>query len=96
MIVKHLGPVAYDLTLEAMRAFTAARDLGHCVDEAIDVCPHHLDRETRRVFYERLLGGNVLHERRIHRGQLGAAREVSNRRGAPQIACVSLARWYAS
>ena len=26
MIVKHLGPVAYDLTLEAMRAFTAARD----------------------------------------------------------------------
>ncbi len=26
MIVKHLGPVAYDLTLDAMRAFTAARD----------------------------------------------------------------------
>ena len=26
MIVKQLGPVAYDLTLEAMRAFTAARD----------------------------------------------------------------------
>ena len=26
MIVKRLGPVAYDLTLEAMRAFTAARD----------------------------------------------------------------------
>ena len=26
MIVKHLGPAAYDLTLEAMRAFTAARD----------------------------------------------------------------------
>ena len=29
MIVKRLGPVAYDLTLEAMRAFTAARDAGH-------------------------------------------------------------------
>ena len=26
MIVKRLGPVAYDLTLEAMRAFTAGRD----------------------------------------------------------------------
>jgi len=26
VIVKHLGPVAYDLTLDAMRAFTAARD----------------------------------------------------------------------
>jgi lipoyl(octanoyl) transferase len=26
VIVKRLGPVAYDLTLEAMRAFTAARD----------------------------------------------------------------------
>ena len=26
VIIKHLGPVAYDLTLEAMRAFTAARD----------------------------------------------------------------------
>ena len=26
VIIKHLGPVAYDLTLEAMRAFPAARD----------------------------------------------------------------------
>ena len=38
MIVKHLGPVAYDLTLEAMRAFTAARD-ERTADE-IWLCEH--------------------------------------------------------
>ena len=38
MIVKHLGPVAYDLTFEAMRAFTAARDEG-TADE-VWLCEH--------------------------------------------------------
>ena len=38
MIVKHLGPVAYDLTFEAMRAFTAARD-DRTADE-IWLCEH--------------------------------------------------------
>ena len=38
MIVKHLGPVAYDLTLEAMRAFTAARDDG--TPDEIWLCEH--------------------------------------------------------
>ena len=38
MIVKHLGPVAYDLTLEAMRAFTTARD-ERTADE-IWLCAH--------------------------------------------------------
>ena len=38
MIVKHLGPVAYDLTLEAMRAFTAARD--ERTPDEIWLCEH--------------------------------------------------------
>jgi lipoyl(octanoyl) transferase len=38
MIVKRLGPVAYDLTLDAMRAFTAARTAG-TADE-IWLCEH--------------------------------------------------------
>ena len=38
MIVKRLGPVAYDLTLEAMRAFTAARTAG-TADE-VWLCEH--------------------------------------------------------
>jgi len=38
VIVKHLGPVAYDLTLEAMRAFTAARDDG--TPDEIWLCEH--------------------------------------------------------
>jgi lipoyl(octanoyl) transferase len=38
VIVKRLGPVAYDLTLEAMRAFTAARD-DRTADE-IWLCEH--------------------------------------------------------
>jgi lipoyl(octanoyl) transferase len=38
VIVKHLGPVAYDLTLDAMRAFTAARD-GATPDE-VWLCEH--------------------------------------------------------
>jgi lipoyl(octanoyl) transferase len=38
VIVKHLGPVAYDLTFEAMRAFTAARDEG-TADE-VWLCEH--------------------------------------------------------
>jgi lipoyl(octanoyl) transferase len=38
VIVKHLGPVAYDLTLEAMRAFTAARDEG--TPDEVWLCEH--------------------------------------------------------
>ena len=38
MIVKHLGPVAYDLTFEAMRAFTAARAEG--TDDEVWLCEH--------------------------------------------------------
>jgi len=38
MIVKRLGPVAYDLTLEAMRAFTAAR--GTATDDEVWLCEH--------------------------------------------------------
>ena len=38
MIVKHLGPVAYDLTFEAMRAFTAARDEG--TPDEVWLCEH--------------------------------------------------------
>jgi lipoyl(octanoyl) transferase len=38
MIVKRIGPVAYDLTLDAMRAFTAARTAG-TADE-IWLCEH--------------------------------------------------------
>ena len=38
MIVRHLGPVAYDLTLEAMRAFTAARDDG--TPDEVWLCEH--------------------------------------------------------
>jgi len=38
VIVKHLGPVAYDLTLEAMRAFTAARD--ERTPDEIWLCEH--------------------------------------------------------
>ena len=38
MIVKRLGPVAYDLTLEAMRAFTAARDERH--GRRVWLCEH--------------------------------------------------------
>ena len=38
VIVKHLGPVAYDLTLEAMRAFTAARD--HRTGDEVWLCQH--------------------------------------------------------
>ena len=38
MIVKHLGPVAYDLTLEAMRAFTAARAEAHA--RRVWLCEH--------------------------------------------------------
>jgi len=38
VIVKHLGPVAYDLTLDAMRAFTAARD-DRTADE-VWLCEH--------------------------------------------------------
>ena len=38
MIVKHLGPVAYDLSLEAMRAFTAARDDG--TPDEVWLCEH--------------------------------------------------------
>ena len=38
MIVKHLGRVAYDLTLDAMRAFTAARD-DRTADE-VWLCEH--------------------------------------------------------
>jgi lipoyl(octanoyl) transferase len=38
VIVKHLGPAAYDLTLEAMRAFTAARDDG--TPDEVWLCEH--------------------------------------------------------
>ena len=38
MIVKRLGPVAYDLTLEAMRAFTAAR--GDASEDEVWLCEH--------------------------------------------------------
>ena len=38
MIVKRLGRVAYDLTLEAMRAFTAAR--GTATDDEVWLCEH--------------------------------------------------------
>ena len=38
MIVKRLGPVAYDLTLEAMRAFTAARSDG--TEDELWLCEH--------------------------------------------------------
>jgi len=38
VIVKHLGPVAYDLSLEAMRAFTAARDDG--TPDEVWLCEH--------------------------------------------------------
>jgi lipoyl(octanoyl) transferase len=38
VIVKHLGPVAYDLTFEAMRAFTAARD--ERTPDEIWLCEH--------------------------------------------------------
>ena len=38
MIVKRLGPAAYDLTLEAMRAFTAAR--GEATADEVWLCEH--------------------------------------------------------
>jgi lipoyl(octanoyl) transferase len=38
VIVKRLGPVAYDLTLEAMRAFTAAR--GDASEDEVWLCEH--------------------------------------------------------
>jgi lipoyl(octanoyl) transferase len=38
VIVKRLGPVAYDLTLEAMRAFTAARD--DATPDELWLCEH--------------------------------------------------------
>ena len=38
MIVKRLGPVAYDLTLDAMRAFTAARD--DLTPDEVWLCEH--------------------------------------------------------
>ena len=38
MIVKRLGPVAYDLTLEAMRAFTAARN--DATPDELWLCEH--------------------------------------------------------
>ena len=38
MIVKVLGPVAYDLAFEAMRAFTAARD--ERSDDELWLCEH--------------------------------------------------------
>ncbi|MEO5844996.1 MAG: lipoyl(octanoyl) transferase LipB [Caldimonas sp.] len=38
MIVKRLGPVAYDLTLEAMRAFTAARS--EATTDELWICEH--------------------------------------------------------
>ena len=67
MIVKHLGPVAYDLTLEAMRAFTAARDEG-TADE-VWLCEHP------PVFTQGLAG------RAAHVHDVGAVPVVQTDRG---------------
>jgi len=62
VIVKRLGPVAYDLTLEAMRAFTAARD--ERTPDELWLCEH------APVFTQGVAGGVPVHRETVALGDL--------------------------